>query len=243
MLEAIARRRRVLAVVLAAVVALAVAGWGLTYSPLFAARHIKISGNHVVGDRAVVAAAGVSASTNVAHLDREAIVAKLEAQPWIAGASVDVDLPNTLLITVHERTPLGVVAALGARSILANDGTTLPLGGVQIAGLPTVRAALGVPTADQLGAAAALLRALDPVVTARVDEVVVGEDGTVTLTLASGARVDAGERGEEPQKALALRAVLLLAAQKHLDVTSIDVSSPSAPALTLRDGSTLSYPS
>ena len=53
----------------------------------------------------------------------------------------------------------------------------------------------------------------------------------------------AKRRGEEPQKALALRAVLLLAAQKHLDVTSIDVSSPSAPALTLSDGSTLRYPS
>jgi cell division protein FtsQ len=192
----------------------------------------------VLSDRQVRSIAGVSSSTNVVHLDEGGVAARLEADPWIAGVTVDTDLPSTLIVTIDERQPVGVVSALGASSILASDGTRLPLDGVDARGLPIVRAALGEPTPDQLGAAAAMLHALDPVVFDRVDQVLVGEDGTVSLTLTSGAVVIAGERGQERDKAIALRAVLQWASKKNLTPTSIDVSTPSAVSIKLSDGST-----
>jgi len=237
--EATARRRRAIALLIAVPLVTALVFWGLTYTPLFAARHIRIDGNHVLSDRDVRSIAGVSTSTNVAHLDEGAVVARLKADPWVADASVRTDLPNTVVVTVAERRPVGVIAAMGERSILASDGSTLPIDGVTLAGLPVVRATLGAPTQDQRAAGAALLVALDPAVLARVAAVLVGQDGTVTLTLSSGAVVNAGPRGDEREKAEAVRAVLVWARKANVDVTSIDISSPSAPSVRLSDGSTV----
>jgi cell division protein FtsQ len=233
-----ARRRRAVALMIVVPMVLAVILWGLTYTPLFAARHIRIDGNRVLTDREVRSVAGISPSTNVVHLDAGDVVARLKAEPWVAHADVRTDLPNTLVVTIDERQPVGVISALGTTSVLASDGAALPVEGLRVAGLPVVRAALGEPTEDQRDAAAALLAVLDPVVLARVHEVLIGQDGAVTLTLSSGAAVDAGGRGEEDEKADALRAVLRWAAMHNVDLTSIDISSPAAPSVTLSDGST-----
>jgi cell division protein FtsQ len=238
--EATARRRRVVALLIAGPMLFACVCWGLTYTPVFAARHIRVNGNGVLSDRFVRSMTGVSPSTNIVHLDVGDVVARLEQDPWVSGASVRRDLPDTLIVTIDERQPIGLVSALGDTSILASDGTTLPVRGLRTAGLPSVRAALGAPSVEQLGAAAALLQALAPVVLGRVHEVLVGEDGIVSLTMVSGAVVDAGERGQEPQKADALRAVLRWAAKEDVKPTSIDVSTPTAASVKLDDGSTAS---
>jgi len=233
-----ARRRRAVGLMIAVPIVLAVAFWGLTYTPLFAARHIRVDGNHVLSDRHLRSVAGVSTSTNVAHLNESDVVARLEADPWVADASVRTDLPNTLVVSVDERRPVGVIAAMGETSVLASDGQTLPSEGVRVAELPVVRAALGEPTQDQRDAAATLLAALDPVVFARVDEALVGQDSMVTLALSSGAGVNAGQPGQEREKGDALRAVLRWAATENVDLMSIDISSPAAPSVKLSDGST-----
>ena len=107
------------------------------------------------------------------------------------------ELPDTLVLGVTERRPVGVIDALGERGILASDATLLPMTAGAPEGLPAVRAGLGAPSEDQRRAAAALLAALDPVVMARVREVSVGQDGIVSLALASGTTVNAGEVGDE----------------------------------------------
>jgi cell division protein FtsQ len=238
MSDATARRRRAIALLIAIPVVLAAAAWALTYTSLFAARTIRIDGNHVLSDRYVRSVAGISPSTNVAHLDEAGVIGRLEADPWIADASVHTDLPHTLIVGVDERRPLGLILGLGEKSVLASDGASLPVAGVVLRGLPFVRAALGAPTQAQRDAAAALLSALDPVVFGRVRQVVVGEDGTLTLELSSGAVVDFGSAGEEQDKAAALRAVLRWVATHNVNVASIDVSSPAAPSIKLSDGST-----
>jgi cell division protein FtsQ len=235
--ERTARRRRTIAIAVAAAVLVAAIGWGVTFTPLFGARHVRVSGNEAVSAQQVRQLAGVTGSTNVAHLDERAIEASLLTDPWIASAEVRAELPGTVTITVQERRPVAVVEGLGQASILASDGTTLPRAGAEVGSLPVVRAALGAPTAAQQQAAAALLSALDPVVAARVASVLVGQDGDVSMALRSGVQVDAGMRGSEVEKADALRAILRLASAKHVDLRSIDVSSPLAPSVTLSDGS------
>jgi cell division protein FtsQ len=238
--ERTARRRRTIAIVGAGIVLVAAIGWGLTYTPVFAARHVRVSGNEAVSGQRVRQLAGITDATNVAHLDEGGMEGALLADPWIASAQVHANLPDTVTITVQERQPVGVVEGLGEATILASDGTTLPRAGVLVGSLPVVRAALGAPTEDQRAAAAALLAALDPVVSARVADVLVGQDGDVSMTLRSGVRVEAGQRGSEAEKADALRAILRLASAKHVSLRSIDVSSPLAPSVTLSDGSSTS---
>ena len=240
MTERTLRRRRGLALIIGIPVLLAFSFWALTYTPVFRARHIRVEGAGALTADDVRTLAGVDASTNVVHLDREAVVRNLEGNAWVANASVRVQLPNTLVLEVTQRRAVGVVDALGERGILASDGTILPAADGVPDGLPAVRAALGAPDEDQRRAAAALLDDLDPVVAKRVVAVSVGQDGLVTLALTSGTMVQAGEAGDELAKAQALRAVLRWASSSGLELTSIDISAPTAPSVTLRDGSTVS---
>jgi cell division protein FtsQ len=236
--EASLRTRRLVALALVGLIGLALAGWAVTYTPIFHAQHIKVVGAETLRPDAIRELAGVDASTNVLHLDTEAVAGRLLADPWIASATVERDLPATLVVEIVERRPVATVPAMGAGSILANDGTVLPEAGA-LPPLPTMHAGLGVPDEAQRAAAAALLSALDPVVAQRVRDVTVGQDGLVAMRLRGGVAVDAGGAGEEVAKATALRAILRWAATGDRSVSAIDVSAPDAPSATLADGSTV----
>jgi cell division protein FtsQ len=240
MREAVAGRRRLIAAVVAVAVVLAAAAWGATYTSLFSARHVRVHGVRVLTPEDVRALAQISPATNVAHLDAAAVRSRLVTSPWIADADVETDLPGTVVVTVRERQPVGVIDAMGKRSILASDGTELPVDGVSTLGLPLVRAALGAPDDGQRAAAAALLSALDPVVFARVASVLVAQDSSLSLTLRSGAEVRAGLPGAEVEKADTLRGIVRWATERHVGLTSIDISTPTAPSVRLADGSTVS---
>jgi cell division protein FtsQ len=231
----------VLALLLLVPIAVATAAWAVTYTPVFQARHIRVEGAVSLRPDAVRSLAGIEPSTNVFHLQTEAVAASLLNDPWIASASVDRDLPDTIVLSIVERQPVGTIDAMGETSILASDGTILPASTATtsaIDALPKVQAALGAPDAEQRTAAAALLSALDPVVANRVGDLSVGQDLSTSLTLRDGVTVDAGMPGEEAEKATALRAVLRWAASGGHPLSSVDVSAPGAPSATLADGST-----
>lgn len=232
------RRRRIIAVAAVGVVVLALAAWAFTYTPVFRAHQIRVLGAETLRPDAVRALAGVDGSTNVVHLDTEAVVGRLLADPWIASASVQRDLPATLVLRIVERRPVARITAMGATSILASDGSELPTTGAP-PDLPEMHAAVGAPDDAQRRAAADLLSVLDPVVTQRVRSITVGQDGVVTMTLRDGMTVDAGVPGEEPAKATALRAILRWSAIGNHDVVAVDVSAPAAPSATLSDGSSV----
>jgi cell division protein FtsQ len=232
----------VLALVLLVPIAAATVAWAITYTPLFEARHIRVAGAVSLRPDAVRSLAGIEPSTNVFHLQTEAVTASLLSDPWIASASVERDLPDTVVLSIVERQPVGTIDVTGETSILASDGTILPASTAAtsaVDALPKVQAALGTPDEAQRSAAAALLSALDPVVAHRVGELSVGQDLSTSLTLRDGVTVDAGTPGEESEKAAALRAVLRWAASGGHPLSSIDVSAPGAPSATLADGSTL----
>ena len=233
------RRRRIVALVVGALLLLGLSGWALTYTSLFQAHHIRVTGVNVLTPDEVRGLGEVTEATNVVHVDRDAVVSRLEASPWVADASVLVQLPDTLELRITERRPIGLIDALGEHGVLSSDATVLPMAPGVPDGLPAVRAALGAPSESQRQAAASILVAIDPVVSKRVSAVTVGQDGLVTLTLTSGTTVRTGAAGNEAAKAEALRAVLRWASSDDLELTSIDVSAPTAPSATLSDGSTL----
>jgi cell division protein FtsQ len=233
------RRRRAVALIVGILLLLGLSCWALTYTPLFRARHIRVTGVNVLTAEEVRGLGEVDEATNVVHVDRDAVVARLETSPWVADAAVLVELPDTLELRITERRPVGLIDALGEHGVLASDASVLPMAPGVPGELPAVRAALGAPSELQRQAAAAILVAIDPVVSKRVSAVMVGQDGLVTLTLTSGTTVQTGAAGEEAAKAEALRAVLRWASSGDLELTSIDVSAPTAPSATLSDGSTL----
>ena len=227
-------RRRTFAIAAGFAAALtAAACLGLTYSPVFGAREIRVRGNVVLGTHRVVAVAGLELGTNVVHLDTGAIEERLLRDPWVAVASVRRDLPGTIVIRIREREPM---ARLLDGPVVAGDGTVLP--GAPAGRLPEIRPTYGELDLRAAAGAAEALEAMSPTVRGRVFAVVVQPDGTLVVELRSGIVVRYGAPLDLVEKGASLRAVLRWA-QGEGELTAVDVSVPSAPSATLR-GSTSS---
>jgi cell division protein FtsQ len=99
-------------VVVSASVAVA---WGLRRymrtSPRFAVRHIHVDGTQRRTANQVAKQAQVANGVNIFTIEEDAATAAVEADPWIAEAEVQVELPNTVRISVteHEARAISVV--------------------------------------------------------------------------------------------------------------------------------------
>jgi cell division protein FtsQ len=229
------RRGRVAAVVaIVAAIGLVVGGLALSRSSLLGARNLVVEGAVTRGDATLLREAGLDAGTNVLYVDREAVVARLlEADPWVESAWLERDLPSTLILHVHERTPVAV--ADGA--VVSSDGIALP--GARADGLPTIRASVGSVPTEAVGDAAATLRALPGNLRRTVRTVLVLPDGGLELATDDGPTIVWGRRGMVGEKLVALRAVVRWGEQAGEGLAVIDVSVPANPAARLADGSTV----
>jgi cell division protein FtsQ len=234
MRELVATGRARLVVAAAGLALVALAMLGLTYTPVFRARHIDVMGERTLTTRQVLLIAGLSENTNVFHLDPAATEASLRSNPWISDAKVEPDLPSTIRIRITEREPVAQVTIDGLLRPVAGDGTVLP--GGDAAGLPEVRASGGVIDAGDWTSGARALAAMAPPVRGRVRAVVVGPNGSLTVQVGAGLEVAYGRPGDEDAKAAALRAILTWAAQGNVSLATIDVTVPDAPTATTADG-------
>ncbi len=108
-----AKARTVLGVALVAAVSLGVA-WGarryVDTSPRFALKETVVEGNVRRPKEAILDEGGVTLGKNVFAIDLDAAKRKIEADPWIAEATLGRRLPDTVLISVKERTAVAIVA-------------------------------------------------------------------------------------------------------------------------------------
>jgi cell division protein FtsQ len=201
----------------------AAAGSGLTYTGLFAADTISISGASGRSRSVLLAEAGLAPGVNVFHLDTAAAAAALASDPWIADAAVTVDLPSTIHVRVVERIPVAQADGVA----LAADGTSLP--GARIAPLPSINAESPPLTQEQRRAAAGVIGALRAAQRRDVRAVSVGADGGFTIDLGTTV-VRWGAADHNAEKVAALGAVLRSAAGLHTTPVRVDVSVPAAPS-------------
>lgn len=215
-----------------ALICVAIAGAGLTATPLFHAKSIGVEGERHLSERQVLRIAGIDHDTNVFRLDEGAVRRRLERDPWIANAIVSADLPSSVSITVLERVPVAVALTEDGRRLIAGDGTPL---GVAAAGsaLPEVRL-VGEPgqpgpAFDAVAAGAGVAAGMPPAIRLQVELVVIGSDGTITLHLTDGVTVTYGGPDEFEAKAEAIAAILAYAEDQGRALMSIDVTAPAAP--------------
>lgn len=99
-----------LAVCLSGISLLCILGYdALTQSAYFNARTITVSGNHRLSKKAVLRKAGVRANQNILDLNLKLLCNRLVADPWIADAEIERELPDAVHIRIKERTPVAVV--------------------------------------------------------------------------------------------------------------------------------------
>ncbi len=97
--------------IVAALILAAVAGFVVVRRPEFRVRAITVSGNHLVDQRDVIAAAAIPFDANVWTLDTHAIARRIEAIPFVSTAHVHRHLPADIELAITERNAAACISA------------------------------------------------------------------------------------------------------------------------------------
>jgi cell division protein FtsQ len=219
--------------VAAAVLVIAGGALALTRTGAFHVRSIEVEGASHLPRREVVRLAGISLKDNAVWLDDAAAEHRLESDPWVETAEVRIDLPWTVTLTVTERSPVAIVDRGGDTTLVAGDGTNL--GRVDgRADLPRIEVPptwVDEQAGSDIDQVAAAIGAMGEELRSRIGRVTLGPAG-IELLLKDGVRVVYGSAADAPAKARAISQVLEWMETSGVQVRSLSVSAPSAPAVT-----------
>lgn len=233
--EAPHRGRKRLAAIAAITAAVVVAtAVGLSHSSLVHARTIRVHGAAHLTRSDVLRMAQIAVGVNVIMLDAGAAERRLEADPWVAEATISKHLPSTLVVDILERSPVAVFESTGLLRLVAGDGTLLDAAGPGVS-LPLIAPAETTPGTAPVSIhdAARAVAAMAPALRRQVAQVSILADGTLRADLRSGAPVTYGSAVDLVAKAQALQALLRWASAQGTSIAAADVRVPSAPTARL----------
>jgi len=221
------RRRRIAWLSAAGVVVALVVAVGLVaYSPLLALRHIQVTGTSRLDAAAVEKKLSDQLGTPLPLLSPGGISSDLAAFPLIRSYTVESHPPDTIVVRVVERQPVGVLQRGNAFTLV--DAAKVPISSSQQRpeGYPLITAGGGAADVDAdsgFAAAAGVLSALPADVLAQVDTITAKTKDDVSFTLRGrSATVVWGSAEDSDLKAADLGALLKSAP----DASRYDVSSP-----------------
>lgn len=201
---------------------LAGAAWALLGSSLLVVRHVQVTGNRLVPTAQIRSAAGIRAGQPLARVNTAAAAHRVERIAAVQSATVSRSWPDTIVITVRERTAQLAVPATGGYDLIDEYGVTVRWTARKPAGMPLLSAPPAVLRGNQAVRAAALvLQQLPGALHVRIKSVSAPSATAVTLHLAGGVTVLWGGPGRGAQKWAELE--LLLRTHAHF----YDISDPS----------------
>lgn len=100
---------KIIALIVAAILVLAVAGLLIVNGPFFAATNIQFKGSAHVTAEAAQKAITVPDGTTLLNVNEDVIAEGLNSNPWVSGVSIEKEFPNTLIITPVERKVSAIV--------------------------------------------------------------------------------------------------------------------------------------
>lgn len=196
--------------------------WALLGSSLLVVRHVEVFGGQLVTAAQVREAAKIKPGTPLASVNTEAAALRVEQLAPVLSASVSRSWPDTIVITVRERTPVLVVAeAGGGYQLIDPYGVVVRSAVRRPAGMPLLSPAPAVlRDSPAIRAVAAVARQLPPEVRARLKWVSAASAGAVTLHLAGRVTVLWGGASRAAQKSAELTLLLRTHASYY------DISDP-----------------
>lgn len=223
----------------------------LWFGPVFAVQSVDVAGaRHVTSDQ-LAAAAGINSSSSVISVDSESARDQLLKLVWVRAATVQPELPGTVVIEVSEWEPIAVYHAGGStnRFLLSSQAVVLGPSG-PVAGLVDVQGPAGSdprvgdhPLDPQLLTALVnIQRSLPTLLGQDVAGFIFDSCGDLTLMAKKGWKVYFGrvltpeEFASLRDKLAALRAIagrgLVNYASSDLDY--VNVMNPSEPAVAYK---------
>jgi cell division protein FtsQ len=198
---------------------LAVGAWALLGSSLLVVRHEIVTGNGTVPPAEIVSAAGIRHGTPMAQVNAGAAVHRIEEIGQVLSASVSRSWPDTIVISVRERTPVFAVRGGGHFTLVDAFGVTVRSARRRPAGMAVLEPPPGqLRLSPAVHAAALVLRALPAHLRALVASVAAPSAQDIQLRLRGGITVVWGTSSQARAKAAEV-AVLLRTGAHYLDVS------------------------
>ena len=219
------RRRTTWLVALCAVAALLAFVIVGAYSPLMALRTIEVVGTNRVPADQVVAALDEQLGTPLPLIDFSRVRNELSQFTLIRSYVTESRPPDTLVVRVVEREPVGVIPSEPGFDLVDAAGVVIQSGAEPPVGYP----AIDVTGNAGFAAAAAVVEALPDGIRSQLITVTAGTKDDVTLTLVGGAHVVWGSAEKSQYKAVVLGA--LMVSHPVGSVSEYDVSSPDSAVL------------
>lgn len=216
------RRRGLLTLLVAGVIAL-IGGlaWLVLGSDVLGVKAVEVQGSTLVSADRVRELAAVPAGVPLATLDLDAVAARVAGLPSVERVSVARQWPNTVGITITERTALIAVETPGGYWLADASGVVFDSATKPPKGLVAARVASG----DQrlIRDLGTVTGALPAALRAKVQQAAAQSADDITLTLSGGATVVWGGAEQSELKAQVLAVLMKTEARVY------DVSAPSHP--------------
>jgi len=206
------------------------------HTSLFGARSVLITGAAHTPRGEIIHVTGLYREPPLIDLNTTAMARRLDRLPWVASASVKLDWPSTVAISLTERTPVAAsVLPSGRYAVLDASGRVLADERSRPAALALVEpsrtpgdpgSSLGASARSLLAAAAALPVSLLP----QVDQIAVSRSDGVVVRLAGGREAVVGDDEALAQKFVSLATVLRRV--NLTGISGIDLRVPTSPVLT-----------
>ena len=91
-------------------------------SPNFKIKEIIVRGGKELTEKDILSLAGIKPSQSLLAINMETVARRIETNPWVKEVSVGRELPNRMIIEVHERTAVALVKRDKGFSLLDLDG-------------------------------------------------------------------------------------------------------------------------
>ncbi len=198
-------------------------------SPMFDVDHIEVDGEQRTDEEDVLAAAGITKGTPLMDVDTSSASDAIEELPYVVSASVRHDWPNTVSISIEERTPLLELVGGGSHIVVADDGVVVDVVDHTVGLVPVLASGdaltLGVgdtyPAADATALAAQVGRNMRP----WIDRIEIDPQRGLVVNLVGTAEATVGSAEAVDEKLISLATVLGrvdLACVREIDVTVAD---------------------
>lgn len=221
-----ARRRRT-GWFVAVLLVLAVGGLVVVavFSPLLALRTITVDGTSRLNAAALEKAVDGQLGTPLALLNYDTITRDLASFRLIRSYSTEVVPPDTLMIHIVERTPIGAIQGADSFDLVDPAGVTVESSKTRPSGYPLIQLGDGKLDGPGFASMAQVLLALPPAVLTKVDTITAQTHDDVTLSLSgSNQRVVWGSSEDSDAKARVLAD--LIALHTGSGAGEYDVSAP-----------------
>jgi cell division protein FtsQ len=196
--------------------------WALLGSALLGVRTVSVRGERTVTAEQVARAAAIPVGTPLARLDTAAAAARIEELPAVASVHVRRGWPNTVVVTIEERTPVAVAARGVGYALVDAEGYPYRTVASRPAGLPLIRVAEPKAGDPATQAALTVASALTPRLRAVVSAVLATTPQRVEVRLTDGRVVFWGTAEDSDRKAT-IATALLGESGKRIDVSAPDV--------------------